>query len=137
MTVSNRGADGVVIVDALQLLPAKPGSGPARGKAPDVEPRILEDLKSLEGSVADTSTHVLFYIDGRLHPTTRKSVPIRTDITSRTARPVKLGRNMGYQKSQGDKAHKVFRGDLDEVYIFDAALSGDQIQRLMESNRID
>ena len=132
--VSNNGADGVVIADAVQLIPVGSQSKTIKAK----ETIATGDTNSLEGVVADVSTHVLFYIDGKLHQTTHKSVLIHTDITSKTARPVKMGRNMGFRGAKvNDKQHAVFRGDLDEVYIFDAALSGNQIQRLMESNRID
>ena len=35
----------------------------------------------------------------------------------------------------GYKKHKVFKGKLDEVYIFNSALNDDQIRQLMKYNR--
>ncbi len=88
------------------------------------------------GRAADVSTHILLYVDGQLEKTSKKSVHrIYTDITGREARTVMLGRNMTYSLDDEKVPNRLFKGWLDEVYIFDAALTREQIRRLMTGNR--
>lgn len=73
---------------------------------------------------------VLLYVDGKLEsPTSRVLSFIETEVETST-HGVWLGRNVNVSKSAGG----FFRGALDEVYIFDAALSQGDIRRLMERN---
>jgi hypothetical protein len=50
-----------------------------------------------------------------------------------------MGRNRGYALDESTLSGpygKFFRGDLDEVIIYDTSLSAAQIQRLMSANKI-
>ncbi len=73
----------------------------------------------------------LLYVDGKLENVTRNSIElVETETASRDAEPIRFGRQIFWDKL-------FMRGSLDEVYLFDAALSGDQIRSLMESNELD
>ncbi|MCA1561103.1 MAG: hypothetical protein LC804_12835 [Acidobacteria bacterium] len=88
------------------------------------------------GRRPDVSTHVLLYLDGELEPSATKAVrEIRTDTTSQRAHGIWLGRNLSFKSETDRGEHRFFRGWLDEVFIFDAALSQDQIRQLMRENR--
>jgi hypothetical protein len=89
------------------------------------------------GETADVSTHILLYIDGKLEKTSRKSIHrIFTDIESGLAVTVMFGRDMGHTLDDSKFAYNLFKGWLDEVYIFEAALSHEQVESLMKNNRI-
>ncbi|MEI6714443.1 MAG: LamG-like jellyroll fold domain-containing protein [Verrucomicrobiota bacterium] len=89
------------------------------------------------GSGADISTHVLLYVDGKLEPAARKTVmPVQTDTLSPFAHGVWLGRNLTVRPPT---PHEIFsgpsfRGAVDEVFIFDAAIGQEEILRLMRTN---
>jgi len=88
------------------------------------------------GSDSDTSTHILLYVDGQLENTSYKAVTkIDTVLDDQKSRPLIFGRNMAFTKDREHK-NKFFRGWLDEIFIFDAALDQQQIQRLMKTNNI-
>ena len=89
------------------------------------------------GTEADTSTHILLYVDGKLEKTSFKAVTkIDTRLDSTKSRPLIFGRNMAFTHDDKRQREKFFRGWLDEVFIFDAALNQRQIQSLMSSNYI-
>lgn len=68
---------------------------------------------------------VLLYVDGRLQNVTRNSIEsVETETTAEGARPISFGRRLY-------GAQTFMRGALDEVYVFQGALSGDQIRDLM------
>lgn len=78
------------------------------------------------------TTHILLYVDGELEPAERKGIQeVNTQAGSADALKVSLGRNMDAHPTGGGR---VFRGALDEVFIFDSALTRDAIQRLMRQN---
>jgi hypothetical protein len=83
------------------------------------------------GGSPTTATHVLLYVDGGLESTTRKSV--RSIFTESATHPhgVWLGRNLSIWAPEPVGA-KFFRGELDEVHIFGAALDESMIRRLGE-----
>jgi hypothetical protein len=84
------------------------------------------------GQNADISTHVLLYVDGQLEPAARKAVmPVFTDTQSLQAHGIWLGRNLGHSDTPGRSG---FRGELDELYIFDAALAQEDLLHLMRQN---
>jgi hypothetical protein len=88
------------------------------------------------GRDADVGTHILLYVDGRLEPTTARSIrAIDTDTRGPGARALAFGRNLGFRGGPSFR-DRFFRGWLDEVYIFDAALSSDQVRALREANRL-
>ncbi|MDD4869376.1 MAG: FecR domain-containing protein [Kiritimatiellae bacterium] len=89
------------------------------------------------GETADVSTHILLYIDGKLEKTSRKSIHrIFTDIESGLAVTVMFGRDMGHPLDDSKFSYNLFKGWLDEVYIFEAALSREQVESLMKNNRV-
>ncbi len=90
------------------------------------------------GEEADTSTHILVYVDGQLEKTSRKSIAeISTALDSGKSQRLRFGRNLGFRTGSEAIADKFFNGWLDEVYIFDAALEQDQIQRLIKTNEFN
>jgi len=93
------------------------------------------------GSESDTSTHILLYVDGQLENTSYKAVTkINTVLDSENSRPLTFGRNIAFtDTSKGNQYRKgnFFRGWLDEIFIFNAALDQQQIINLMKNNSID
>ena len=88
------------------------------------------------GETADSSTHILLYVDGKLESTTAKAVaPIDTKLEHPESRSLMIGRNLGYKKDSQKVRARFFEGWLDEIYIFDTALEQEQIQGLMDSNQ--
>ncbi len=90
------------------------------------------------GHRPDSATHILLYVDGELEPAARKAVrEIRTQISGPDAHNMWLGRNLGYRHARSsDPFGQFFRGGVDEVFIFNAALDQEQIRSLMKSNRL-
>jgi len=88
-------------------------------------------------SYARDVTQTLMFIDGQLETSTGRSVmtvPVHTD-TSPEARAVWMGRSLGHGRTDRDSyGSGFFRGELDEVYIFDAALGTEDILKLMKEN---
>jgi hypothetical protein len=93
------------------------------------------------GERPSTATHLLLYVDGRLEPSPTKQV---RDIDTEThpddaalSHGVWLGRNLAFYDRDitSVPGGRFFRGDLDEVFIFDAALSSDEIGTLRRTNR--
>ena len=89
------------------------------------------------GRRPDISTHVLLYVDGRLERTISKAVcEVRTETRHEASRCVRLGRSVEVFEPPESTPRGFFRGCLDEVYIFDAALTQAQIESLMWHNRL-
>ena len=89
------------------------------------------------GSDVDTSTHILLYIDGQLENTSHKAVhKIDTILDNKKSRPLIFGRNMAFDYDNKQIRDKFFRGWLDEIFIFDAALDQEKIQNLMNNNSL-
>jgi hypothetical protein len=83
------------------------------------------------GGSPTTATHVLLYVDGVLETTTRKSVrAIDTELPP-DSHGVWLGRNLSRWGPEPPGA-AFFRGELDEVHIFDAALGQSMILDVMQ-----
>ena len=82
-----------------------------------------------------TGTHVLLYVDGQLEPSPRKSVQEIATVAS-AQHGLWLGRNLSFHDdSMGSvPTGSFFRGSVDEVYIFDGALSHREIEALMRNN---
>jgi len=85
------------------------------------------------GAVPSTATHVLLYVDGRLESTTRKSVRVINTEASSDPHGVWLGRNLSTREPVPPAA-LFFRGELDEVHIFSAALDQTMIRRVMDGS---
>ena len=90
------------------------------------------------GHRPDSSTHILLYVDGELEPAARKAVrEIRTEINSAAAHNMWICRNLAYRgPGAGYSFGRFFRGSVDEVFVFNAALDQEQIRSLMKSNRL-
>ncbi|MCP5537844.1 MAG: hypothetical protein H7A51_16625 [Akkermansiaceae bacterium] len=100
------------------------------------------------GGDPDVSTHVLHYIDGRLEAVSgAKSQAINTVPSDGKYFPVTLGLSLNsYEHDFGDMDHffkvraisglpiKTANASLDEVYIFEGAISPDVINALMQTN---
>ncbi|TLD68885.1 hypothetical protein FEM03_20660 [Phragmitibacter flavus] len=88
------------------------------------------------GSRPNLSTNVLLYVDGKKETVSRRTLTeIQTNVLE-AGHGVWMGRNIVYTDEAARKgAPKMFfRGDVDEVFIVDAALSQDQIVRMMRNN---
>jgi hypothetical protein len=82
----------------------------------------------LGGTGSDVASHVKLYVDGRLETLSgRRSQVIRTDTESPRATAVTLGRWLGNWPGK-EPFH--FHGSLDEVFIFEDALSPSQVAKL-------
>lgn len=84
----------------------------------------------LGGKSADVATHVRHYIDGRLEPVTSfKNKVIDTNVSAPDSLPTYIGQRM-------EEAPYVasFKGAIDELYIFPAALTPGQIENLYREN---
>lgn len=85
------------------------------------------------GAVPSTATHVLLYVDGRLESTTRKSVRVINTEASSDPHGIWLGRNLSTRDPVPPDA-LFFRGALDEVHVFSAALDQTMIRRVMDGS---
>ncbi|WP_111979454.1 LamG-like jellyroll fold domain-containing protein [Algibacillus agarilyticus] len=89
------------------------------------------------GETSDISTHVLLYVDGLLEKTHNKSIAkVNTQLNHPQSKPLSMGRNLGFNKDATHEKQKYFKGGLDEVFIFEAALEQQQIQQLMKNNKL-
>lgn len=77
----------------------------------------------------DFGKHVMLFLDGAVEPVSSRVLgKIETKVED-TTHGVWLGRNI-----TGQEGREFFRGELDEVYIFDVALSQEEIRALMDRN---
>lgn len=88
------------------------------------------------GETPSVNTPVFLYIDGIPEVTERKLVHAVRTNTSLSARPVWIGRSLGQDSPERPEPFGTgfFRGDLDEIHIFDSALSLHEINQLMLNN---
>jgi hypothetical protein len=90
-----------------------------------------------EASHADIGKHVLIYLDGELEPISRRSLLELNTRTEGASHGVWLGRNITYNQSVPNHHHGgFFRGEIDEVFIFDTALSHEEIRALKARNEM-
>jgi len=89
-----------------------------------------------ESSTPDVGKHVMMYLDGNLEAiTTRTLREIHTKVEDAN-HGVWIGRNVTYVRTAPMHQHGgFFRGGVDEVYIFNAALSQEEIRELMRTNK--
>jgi hypothetical protein len=90
------------------------------------------------GHRPDAGTHILLFVDGELEPAARKAVQqIRTETKGSLAHNMWLGRNLSYQTRESwVTGGPFFRGCVDEVFVFNAALDQEQLRSLMKYNRL-
>ncbi len=80
----------------------------------------------LGGETTDVSTHVRIYVDGRLEKSSgRRQQIIATDTTSKSARPLVLGRYLGTWNNR--ESFFYFNGSLGDVRVFEKALLPSQV----------
>jgi hypothetical protein len=80
---------------------------------------------------ADVSTHIRHYVDGKLQDVTGSAgEQIDTAIRHNRSKTTVLGRKLGDGKQK-------FKGVLDEVYVFETALTPSQIYNLYRYNRLN
>ncbi|MGJ8657078.1 MAG: LamG-like jellyroll fold domain-containing protein [Akkermansiaceae bacterium] len=88
------------------------------------------------GKTANSSTHILLYVDGRLETTSVKAIAaIDTKLAHPKSRSLMMGRNLSFAEDDQKIKDRFFKGWLDEIFVFDTALELEQIQCLMESNQ--
>lgn len=79
---------------------------------------------------------VLLYVDGRMESASSKAVYGVNTEGGEAARPIWIGRSLGHgREDKPPEGTGFFRGDLDEVYVFEGALNPKQIGNLMTGNR--
>lgn len=90
-----------------------------------------------EAGRPDVGKHVIMYVDGKMEPiSTRLLGEIRT-VPGNDGHGVLLGRDItSLNRIRDGKEWGFFRGGLDELHIFEGALSQTQIQSLMERNEL-
>ncbi|MEK7953521.1 LamG-like jellyroll fold domain-containing protein [Luteolibacter soli] len=90
-----------------------------------------------EASQPDIGKHVLIYLDGKLEPISRRSLQELNTRTEGASHGVWLGRNITYNQSVPNHHDGgFFRGEVDEVFIFDTPLSQDEIRALKARNEM-
>ena len=89
------------------------------------------------GSHPDVGKHVLLYVDGTLDEVSQRALrEIDTEVES-AEHGVWLGRNVSFSEASARReGNGFFRGGLDEVFIFGAALSSEEVRALMKSNQV-
>jgi hypothetical protein len=89
------------------------------------------------GEKANLSTHVLVYLNGKLEQSSTKSIAkIFTRLSHPKSKPLVMGRNIAFSNNANKNKARFFRGWLDEVFIYNAALDQEQIQQLMKFNTL-
>ena len=89
------------------------------------------------GVRANTATHVLLYVDGKLEPASRKGVREIITDTENAGHGIFAGRNVGFRgQSINPEGGAFFRGSVDEVFIVAGALSQEQIRRIMRESSL-
>ena len=77
--------------------------------------------------MAEHGPTILLYVDGQLEIATRSTRRAFETVTEHDlSEPIRFGRQIYWEDA-------FYRGALDEIYLFDAALTGDQVRQLMEA----
>ena len=83
----------------------------------------------------DNRIPILLYVDGRMESTNVKGIFGSIHTSDReSSRPVWVAKSLRHDDLSRSRGTGYFRGDLDEIYIFDGALNQRQIENLMLSN---
>jgi len=89
-----------------------------------------------EADQPDIGTHVVVYIDGMFETLSKRSVhKVETRVETAT-HGVWVGRNVTSEADREPVHGSFFRGELDELSIFRGALSQEEIQSLIDTNRL-
>lgn len=90
-----------------------------------------------EASQADIGKHVLIYLDGELEPISRRALREMNTRVADASHGVWLGRNVTYTfNAHNHHQGRFFRGAVDEAFVFNGALSRDEIRKLMQKNEM-
>ena len=83
------------------------------------------------GEHADAATHIRHYVDGRFEGVSAyRQQAIDTETDTEKSIPAVIGKYL----YPGDQLFKTFHGSIDELYVFNAALTPSQILRLKQTN---
>jgi len=83
------------------------------------------------GEHADAATHIRHYVDGRFEGVSAyRQQAIDTETDTEKSIPAVIGKYL----HPGDQLFKTFHGSIDELYVFDTALTPSQILRLKQTN---
>lgn len=83
----------------------------------------------LGGKDADVRTHLRLYVDGKLEPIQRARLQ---SVNTGNEQPMVIGQNL----THFDKKEHIFKGLIDELYIFEEALHPNQINLLFQHNSL-
>ena len=91
---------------------------------------------SMASTNAGARGTILLYVDGELEPRTfgKGSFEIPEEPDTHLNEPVQFGRGVIFQHSK--KRNRYFAGEIDEVFLIDAALTGDAIRKLMKTHQL-
>jgi hypothetical protein len=86
----------------------------------------------LSNGAANGRGIVLLYVDGQLQKRTfgKKRLVLDTDVQSSSSEPVQFGR----QVMRATAHREYFKGAIDDIILFNRALSGDEIRALIQNN---
>ncbi|MDC0088065.1 LamG domain-containing protein, partial [Akkermansiaceae bacterium] len=85
------------------------------------------------GSNPNIGTHALLYVDGKKESVSRASLQEVKTTSNHDDHGLWVGRNVTYKDDERQPLHGgFFRGGVDDLYIFNVALSQNEIQSLME-----
>jgi len=88
------------------------------------------------GSQPNVGTHALLYVDGKKEAVSRASLQEVKTITKKDDHGVWVGRNVTYRDNSRQHGHgRFFRGGIDELSIFDAALSQNELKEIMQKRK--
>lgn len=76
----------------------------------------------------------MLYVDAQLQHRTfgRSVVKLDTNVETSKSEPVQFGR----QVMRATPRREYFKGAIDDIYIINRALSGDELRALMQTNEI-
>ena len=83
----------------------------------------------LGGKNADVRTHLRLYVDGKLEELYRTKLQ---NVNTGDENPMVIGQNL----THFDKKNHIFKGLIDELYIFEEALHPNQINLLYQHNQL-
>ena len=77
---------------------------------------------------------MLLYVDGQLQQRTfgKKRLLVDTQVQSGGAEPVQFGR----QVMRATPEREFFKGAIDDIFIINRALSGDELRTLIQTNAV-
>ncbi len=81
-------------------------------------------------------THALLYVDGQKESVSRAALKEVKTKTESDGHGVWVGRNVTHRNNHIASPYKFFRGSIDELYIFDGALTQNELSQLITLEKI-